>query len=254
MTEWWREFFDEQYLRLAAEMFSEDENRKQAADIWAMLDLKPGCRILDAPCGWGRLSRRWAELGGEVLGIDQSGVLISEAERQRDGMDPGRLRYLQHDFRVPLAESGFDVACNIFTSFGYGTEDDDVALFRTLRQAVRPGGRVLIETNHRDLVCSFLTRGGTHARKGKDGTLFLDEPSFDPIGGVVTLNWYWSGPNGSGEKHAYWRCYTPTEIVELVQRAGLQVEGVYSGLTRTPYGKEIGRMSVIGVKETGSAR
>ena len=48
-----------------------------------------------------------------------------------------------------------------------------------------------------------------------DGTIFLDQPDFDAISGIVTLNWYWSGPKGSGEKHIRWRCYTPTEIVGL---------------------------------------
>src|SRR5215469_13278894 len=32
-----------------------------------------------------------------------------------------------------------------------------------------------------------------------DGTLFIDEPDFDAISGVVSLNWYWSGPGGSGK-------------------------------------------------------
>jgi SAM-dependent methyltransferase len=108
-------------------------------------------------------------------------------------LPPERLRYLRHDLRTPLPETGFDVACNIFSSFGYGTEEEDVAIFRTLRDAVRPGGRVLVETNHRDLTCTVIARGSKASKRLADGTLFLDEPDFDPISGVVRLNWYWSG-------------------------------------------------------------
>lgn len=62
-----------------------------------------------------------------------------------------------------------------------------------------------------------------------DGTLFVDEPEFDAISGVVRLNFYWSGPMGSGEERAEWRCYTPTEIVGLLERAGLRFAKAYQG-------------------------
>jgi SAM-dependent methyltransferase len=218
-----------------------------------MLDLTPGSSVLDAPCGWGRLSRLLALLGATVLGVDQSETLLALATRDRADLPPERLRYMRHDLRTPLAETGFDVACNIFTSFGYGTEEEDVAIMRTLRGAVRPGGRVVLETNHRDLMCALIAHGAKASRRLPDGTLFVDEPDFDAISGVVQLNWYWSGPAGSGEKHAEWRCYTPTEIVGLLKRAGLRFMGAYKGLSKSPYraeGPEAGgRLAVIAVRE-----
>lgn len=253
MNEWWKTFFDHDYLRIWGQMFTEEDNAKQAAQLWSMLDLKPGCRVLDAPCGWGRLSRPLALLGATVLGVDQSETLLAAAESQRGELPPERLRYLRHDLRKPLPETGFDVAGNIFTSFGYGTEEEDVAVFRTLRGAVRPGGRVVVETNHRDLMCAFIAHGSKASRRMPDGTLFVDEPDFDAITGVVRLNWYWSGPKGSGEKHAEWRCYTPTQIVGLLELAGLHFAGAYKGLSKTSYkaeGPEAGgRLAVVVLRE-----
>src|SRR5258708_38399903 len=110
-------------------MFSEEDNRKQAADLWSMLDLNPGRKLLDAPCGWGRLSRPLALLGAEGLGVDQSETLLALAEDQRGGLPPERLRYLRHDLRAPLTETGFDVARNLYTSLGYGTAEAHVAVF-----------------------------------------------------------------------------------------------------------------------------
>ena len=234
-------------------MFTKEDNVRQAGELWSTLDLSPGCRLLDAPCGWGRLSRPLALLGATVLGVDQSEVLLAAAESERGEVSPERLRYIRHDLRNPLPETDFDLACNIFTSFGYGIEEEDLALFRSLRGAVRRGGRVVVETNHRDLLCASLARGAKHSKRMADGTLFLDEPGFDPIAGVVTLNWYWSGPNGSGEKHATWRCYSPTEIVALLENAGLRLIGTYRGLSKTPYtadGPEVGgRLGIIAVRE-----
>ena len=188
-----------------------------------------------------------------VIGVDQSETLITAAEAQRGELPTERLRYVRHDLRETLPETGFDVACNIFTSFGYGTEEEDVATFRTLRGALRPGGRVLVETNHRDMLCAFISRSSKASMRMPDGTLFIDDPDFDAISGVVSLNWYWSGPGGSGEKHAKWRCYTPTQIVGLLQRAGLRFVGAYKGLSKTPYkaeGTEAGgRLALVAVRE-----
>jgi hypothetical protein len=101
-------------------------------------------------------------------------------------------------------------------------------------------------------MCAYIARGSRLVMRMPDGTIFTDEPDFDAVSGVVTLNWYWSGPGGSGEKHAKWRCYTPTEIVRLLERAGLRVEGAYQGLSKTPYraeGPEAGgRLAVVGVR------
>lgn len=253
MNDWWKTFFDEDYLRVWGQFLSEEHSAKQAAELWSMLDLGPGCRILDAPCGWGRLSRPLALLGASVLGVDYSETMLALAARNREGLPPERLRYLKHDLRTPLPENGFDVACNIFTSFGYGTEEEDVAIFQTLRGALLPGGRAVVETNHRDLKCAFVAQGATASKRLPDGTLFLDESHFDAISGVVHQNWYWSGLGGSGEKHAEWRCYTPTQIVELLRRAGLRFTGAYKGLSKTPYraeGPEAGgRLAVVAVRE-----
>jgi len=253
MDAWWNAFFDDNYTRIWSQVLADEISAQQAFDLWSMLDLSPGCRILDAPCGWGRLSLPLARLGANVLGVDQSNHQLSFAENHREGLAPDRLRYLQHDLRKPLDETGFDVACNIFTSFGYGTEEEDMAVFKTLRAAVRIGGRVVVETNHRDLMCAVIAQGRNGSRRLPDGTLFVEESDFDAISGVVQLHWYWAGPWGTGEKHAQWRCYTPTQIVDLLRQANLHVMGTYKGLSKTPYKSQGtdagGRLAVIAVRK-----
>jgi len=99
-----------------------------------------------------------------------------------------------------MSESGFDVAINIFSSLGYGTEEDDLAILKTMAQSVRRGGFVLIETNHRDAIVSHLSHGSKPANRLPDGTLFVEEPKFDPIEGRIETTWSWSGPKGSVER------------------------------------------------------
>jgi SAM-dependent methyltransferase len=228
MSEWWRGFFDADYVRLWGQR-EQEGSLAQVEALWSLLGLQPGSRVLDAPCGYGRLSRPLAERGAIVLGVDQSAALLAQAERDRGTLLPSQLRYLQHDLRQPLDEKGFDCALNMFSSLGYGTEDDDLAILQTLGGAIHPSGLVFVETNHRDLLALFLARGVPPSQRLPDGTLIVEEPHFDPVASRIETCWYWSGPAGQGNKPASLRVYTATELVRLLERAGLRFMSAHRG-------------------------
>jgi 2-polyprenyl-3-methyl-5-hydroxy-6-metoxy-1,4-benzoquinol methylase len=238
LNDWWREFFDAEYVRLWGQREVAGPVAAQVEGLWSLLGLREGSRVLDAPCGYGRLSRPLAERGAIVLGVDQSQALLDHAERERGGLPADRLRYLRHDLREPLGETGFDCALNIFTSLGYGTEDEDVAILGTLRAAVRPGGLVFVETNHRDLTAAFLARGAAPSQRLPDGTLVVEEPRFDPITGRMASRWHWSGPAGHGTKQGSFRIYSATELVSLLERAGLRFRSAHRGCSPEPFRAE----------------
>jgi SAM-dependent methyltransferase len=226
---WWQTFFDADYLRLARGVIHPDRTQREVDGLWKVLGLREGSRVLDAPCGYGRISRPLAERGVFVLGVDQSKVQIECALRDGAGISAEQLRYVCRDLRQPLPESGFDAAINVFSSLGYGSEEDDLAILRTLREAVRPGGLVFVETCHRDAVAARMARGVRPVNRLPDGTLVLEEAHFDPIAGRVETRWYWAGPNGIGEKSASLRTYTATELSALMKRAGLRVRSALRG-------------------------
>jgi SAM-dependent methyltransferase len=128
-----------------------------------------------------------------------------------------------------LAEDGFDAVFNVCYSIGYGTEKDDLAVFKTLHSAVRPGGLVPIDTMHRDSVAALFSRGPRPSERLPDGTLLIEEATFDPISGRVNTTWFWSGPKGQGSKPASLRLYTVTELVHLLQLAGLRCRSAHKG-------------------------
>jgi hypothetical protein len=127
------------------------------------------------------------------------------------------------------------VALNIFTSLGYGTEVDDVAILANLRAAVRPGGLVFVETAHRDLAVTNLVHGPRPGTRLPDGTLLVEEPRLDPITGRVETTWYWSGPAGSGQRGASLRVYTATELVRILEAAGLRLRSAHNGCSAEPF-------------------
>jgi SAM-dependent methyltransferase len=225
---------------------------EEAAALWRILGLSPGARVLDAGCGYGRVSLPLARLGAHVLGVDQSATLLAEAERRRSDLDPEQLRYQRRDLRVPLGESGFDVALSLFSSLGYGEEADDAAILGTIAAAVKPGGKVAIDTAHRDVLVARLAREQVPAHRLPDGTLLLEEPRFDPVAGRVETTWFWSGPRGSGQKSASIRVYTITELVRLLERVGLRLEAALhpgTGAPFSPAGPMLGgRVLLVGIR------
>jgi SAM-dependent methyltransferase len=251
--DWWQTFFDEDYLHIFQGFLPERRSDAEAQGLWDLLGLKEGSRVLDAPCGWGRIAKRIAARGAVVLGVDQSAAMIARAENDRGDVPPGRLRYRVHDLRVRLSETGFDAAYNIFSSIGYGTEDDDRNILRTLRKAVRPGGVVLVDTSHRDLAVTFFARGGVNAMRLDDGTLVLEQPVFDAIAGRVNTTWHWSGPRGSGSRSASLRAYSATELVRLIEAAGLRYVSAHKGCSPEPFkgaGPDMGgRLAILARRE-----
>lgn len=76
MNDWWRTFFDAEYLRLWEGTEAPEKAEREVAGLWRLLGLEVGSRVLDAPCGYGRIARPMAVRGAEVLGIDYSEVLL----------------------------------------------------------------------------------------------------------------------------------------------------------------------------------
>ena len=75
---WWQDFFDRDYLNIWGGLFSAEESAADVETLTALMDLRAGDRVLDAPCGYGRHTRLFAKAGFGVVGVDQSATLIRD--------------------------------------------------------------------------------------------------------------------------------------------------------------------------------
>ena len=247
MTAWWETYFDEDYVRLWQLMRAGGHSERQADSLWALLALSKDARVLDAPCGYGRVAHALAAKGARVLGIDHSEAALREAERGRGDLASDRLSYRRHDLRLPLDVSGFDAAVCLYTSLGYGSEEDDLAILTGLRSAVRSGGRVFVEVAHRDSVASRIGSGRTSRRRLSDGTRLITESRFDARTGRLESVRRWMGSAGSGMKVSSIRVYTVAELSDLARSAGLAVRSTYRGCSPQPFGALGGTSHRVGL-------
>jgi SAM-dependent methyltransferase len=116
-ADWFEHWFGEEYLRLYPHR-DESEAARAIELIAAHLAGRRIDAVLDLACGAGRHSRllcdRWW-----TVGLDLSSALLKVARRESPDAP-----YVRADMReLPFAAESFDLAVNLFTSFGYFDDD-----------------------------------------------------------------------------------------------------------------------------------
>jgi len=170
------EVFGDDYLYFSESLIPEALSDRDAELIARLLDLRPGTRVLDVPCGHGRIANRLARLGCRVVGLDRSAAFLAVARRDGAGVD-----YRQGDMREAPPAGPFDVVVNWFTSFGYFDDATNRALLAAWRRALAPGGRLLMDVQNRErLLAAMAPIGGTLTSLREHGDdLLVDRTTFD---------------------------------------------------------------------------
>ncbi len=229
--ETWDALFNEFYLRAYAADERDAEARAQALSAARLAGCPDGGDLLDVPCGFGRHSIPLAETGYRVTGVDRSQVLLEEAQRRAAG--DRRPQFVHADYReLPFPDASFDAALNLFSSLGYLGDEEDTRALTEIHRVLRPGGRLVIETMHRDrLVAHWFDKDWQLLGEGR---LLLEQRTFDPATGVAQSTQ--TLIDGGERESRTWslRCYTATELRAMLARAGFESARCFGDLEGGP--------------------
>lgn len=246
-ADWWKSYFDAQYLLEYEPIFSLQRDREEVSRLLELLELPVGSRVLDAPCGQGRHAHLLAEAGFDVDGLDYSQHLLQLARARGTG---SRLRYTRGDMRkLPARWSGrFDAVVNLFTSFGFFTDPaDDATVINEFARVLAPGGVLVWHGGSRDgVMARFLARDWWTTT---DGTIVAHERSFDALSGILTIRSRFRGATANGEREHRIRLYTATRLAELCAAAGLIVEQCFEAFTPRSLKRTSSEMLLVARKE-----
>jgi len=217
-AETWDAFFSDFYLRAYAAEAADEKAESQALGVARLAGVEPGAEVLDVPCGYGRHSLPLARAGYRVTGVDRSAALLDEA-RRRAGHERWP-KLVQADYReLPFPDASFDAALNLFSSLGYLPVDEDTKVLAGIARVLRPGGSLVIETMHRDLL--VLRWSDSDWRLMGEGRLLLEQRTFDAASGIATTSMTLIDGDGRRESRTWSvRVYAVTELLAMVERAG----------------------------------
>lgn len=231
--ETWDAFFGEFYLRAYAGEQRDSEAAEQALAAARLARCPDAGDLLDVPCGFGRHAVPLAEAGYRVTGVDRSQSLLDEARRRGEGRACPEL--VQADYRsLPFKDESYEAALNLFSSLGYLGDEADTEVLAEIRRVLRPGGRLVVETMHRDLlVRDFSERDW---RLAGEGRLLLEQRTFEATSGVAQVTQTLVDPGGGRESRTYSvRVYAVTELAGMLARAGFKETRTYGDLDGSPF-------------------
>ena len=140
------------------------------------------------------------------------------------------------DYReLPVPDESFDLVINLFSSLGYLGDEQDTRALAELRRVLRPGGRLVIETMHRDALVTHFHEQDWHLLG--EGRLLLEQRTFDPASGVAQMTQTLVPTDGTRESRTQsLRVYTATELLAMLDRAGFDEARCHGDLDGAPLG------------------
>jgi SAM-dependent methyltransferase len=209
-----------------------------------VLESAPGRRVLDLGAGTGEHSRRIAEAGFEVVGIDSSEAML---EKAAEPPLPGNVRFVRGDIAdiQRLVQSPADAAICLGNTLPHLEDDAMAKLAGGLAGVLSPGAPLVAQMlNYERIRARTVRHLPLNFRPGEDGseTIFLRVMSGVSDGHVIfsptTLRY---APDEdppvevTATRSVRLRAWTWPELRAVFERAGFDCSNVYGGFDGTPY-------------------
>jgi 2-polyprenyl-3-methyl-5-hydroxy-6-metoxy-1,4-benzoquinol methylase len=214
------------------------------------LGLRPGARVLDLACAWGRTTIELARQGYDVIGFDISPDLLAIA-RERAIAAGLAITFVEGTVRRLPDLGSFDAVTAFYDNSVLSFEHarDNVGALRRVAAALRAGGGFLFGTTDCPLVIALYQR----AERAENGVRIVEEITFDAatlMGTSVRTH-----ELRNGETQVFRRTrrhHTLDEAAALLSTAGLELRGAWCAYDQTlPYGSRPEGMVVQASKPDG---
>lgn len=205
----------------------------------------PPARLLDVPCGAGRHALALARLGHEMVGVDLSEEAVGRASAAA-AAEALPARFLRADMRRFPVEAPFDGAACLGNSLGYFRAAGLAAFFDRLAAAVRPGGRLVLDTH----VCaeSLLPLPEERAIAFDRGS-YTRRMRYDVMTSVLKTE---AILVLDGEPHRLLYAHhviTSGELVRMLAASRFATDGLYADTQETPYAPGSPRLLLLARRE-----
>ena len=239
---------DEFWATFGSYIYSDERLRAAPAEVDQLLTLCPVAHpdVLDLCCGTGRHAVAFAKKGCRVTGVDRTRMALERA-RAAAAEAGVAVEFVEQDMREFVRPASFDLAVNMFTSFGYfESVDDERRVLRNLQTSLRPGGTLVIDVVGKEI----LARGfqETHSARGPDGTLFVWRNAIAEAWTRVAGEWHAVREGRARSfKVDHW-IYSGRELRDLLRQAGFGDVSLFGDLAGQEYDTKATRLIAVARK------
>jgi len=235
MTEWFEEWFGEEYLQLYPHR-DDAEAERAVTLVLRATGFQRGWRVLDVACGAGRHARAFEAADARCVGVDLSATLLRIARTVT------RAPLVRADMRaLPIRPGSMDLTVNLFTSFGYFDRDEEHATaLNEMVATLRSGGWFVIDFLNPELVRRRLVRHEVMVVNGGEVNVTR---AVSPDGHYVSKTI--DTPAGRRFTERV-RLFGAEEIGGMLERAGVTVRQRFGDYDAAPHEEHSPRTILVG--------
>lgn len=263
-SEWWMNeggFFGQRYIEgddsVEGYLPDKKENLKDRTEresegVINLLKLPIGSSILDVPCGYGRHSIYLAKKGFQVTGIDINEEHLKKAiiSANNEKVD---VSFKKEDMKFLGKEhvSKYDSLINIFYSFGFFTEEENIQTMKGFYNSLKNGGKMLIHTDVSPEMISNKTTQTDIIRKLPNGNKLVIIEHFNSKNKRMQGSWEITDNIGSPiHKRAYYsvRIYSKEEFEQMAKKVGFKEVKIYGSFQGEEFNEKSKEMIIVAQK------
>ncbi len=246
MSEWFEDesFWDTfyQYLFSAERVGAAVE---EVEKILALVDFK-GSSILDLCCGPGRHAVALAKRGFSVTGVDRTRLLLDKA-RERGRAENVEVEWVLDDMRSFLREGSYDLALNMFTSFGFFDDrEDDLKVLHNMFRSLKPGGACVIDVMGKERLAKIFQDTSSH--EAPDGSIVVQRREIFDDWSQIRNEWIFVKDGKARSFKFHHRLYSGFELKDCLLRAGFSTVKLHGSLDGDEYGPDATRLVAVARK------
>jgi cyclopropane fatty-acyl-phospholipid synthase-like methyltransferase len=226
---WFETFFEGLALDMWRAAMTPEQTAREAEFLAAKLELHPGMKVLDVPCGNGRLAIALAERGVSMTGVDISEGYIAEAR----GKAP-EAEWLLADMRELPWKGAFDAAYCWGNSFAYFENAQCLRFLDAVSAALKPGGRFILESG---AIAESLLPVLKPERTLKIGDIdFHSRNNYVGFESRMDITYTFARGEQREVKHLHQWVHSAGEIRRMLQGSGLEPVEAYGDVEGTAFG------------------
>ena len=211
--DWYKTFF-KTFGVLQPTFYTPEQTKKQADFIFEILNLKRGSKVLDVPCGNGRIAFELAKKGCVVTGIDFNENMIEKA-KQASKKRKLKVDFHTSDMRKIPWKNRFDAVICWWGSFGYFNDKGNKNFIKAVSTSLKKKSKFIIDTH---IMETLLPKYQPMGWEIFENYKVLEERKFDFVNSRIDVDWIFIKDGEEIKRTSSIQLYTYKELITLLRK------------------------------------